>query len=45
MVYVDVSASRLGELTPSRSRAGELFVVPRAISVESKRLEAGARSI
>lgn len=40
MVYVDVPASRLGELTPSRSRPGTLFVVPPAISAESKILEA-----
>jgi hypothetical protein len=39
MIYVDVPASRLRELTPSRSRPGELFVVPRAISAESKVLK------
>ena len=40
MVYVDVPASRLGELMPSRSRPGEIFVVPRAIGAESKPYEA-----
>lgn len=39
MVYVDVPASRLGELMPSRSRPGEIFVVPRAIGAESKPYE------
>ena len=39
MIYVDVPASRLGELTPSRSRPGEIFVVPRSISAETKLVE------
>lgn len=39
MIYVDIPSARLAELKSSRTRPGKVFVVPRAISAESRPLE------
>ena len=39
MVYVDVPAAQLSELKPSRTQPGKVFVVPRAISAQSRAID------